>query len=59
MHLLTADTALAVTAMPNTIDTQKHLQRLLNNTRLKAIAWINLPLKEMSFEYLERQNHGR
>jgi hypothetical protein len=58
MHLVAADTALAVTAMVSTTDTRKHLQRLLTNTRLKGIAWINLPLEEMSFEFLERQSYG-
>lgn len=58
MHLVTADAALAVTAMVSTTDTRMHLQRLLNNTRLKGIAWINLSLEEMNFEFLERHNHG-
>jgi GxxExxY protein len=58
MYLVTDDVGLAVTAMSSLDDTRRHLQRLLNNTRLKGIAWINLPLNELRFEFLERQNHG-
>ncbi len=59
MFLVTEDVGLGVTAMPDVDDTRRHLQRLLNNTRLKGIAWVNLPLNEMRFEFLKRQNHGR
>lgn len=57
MYLVTDDVGLAVTAVPGLSDTRQHLQRLLNNTRLKGIAWINLPLSELRFEFLRRQNH--
>ena len=59
MRLLTDDVGLAVTATPDLSDSRKHLQRLVNNTRLKGIAWINLPLNELHFEFIERQNHER
>lgn len=58
MLLISDDTALAVTAMPKIPETRIHLQRLLDHTRLKGIAWINLPLGELRFEFLERQNHA-
>jgi GxxExxY protein len=57
MYMVTADVGLAVTAMPSLDDTRRHLQRLLNNTRLQGIAWINLPLNELRLEFLSRQNH--
>ena len=56
MNLLTQDIGLAVTALPTIAETRIHLQRLLNNTRLAGIVWVNLPLNELRFEFL-RQNH--
>ena len=58
MHLVAEDVGFAVTAIPALNATRQHLQRLVNHTRLRGIAWINLPLHELHFEFLERQNHG-
>ena len=58
MYLVTDDVGLAVTAMPGLKDTRQHLQRLLNNRRLQGIAWVNLPLNELRFEFLRRQSHS-
>ena len=56
MSMLTQDIGLAVTALSTVAETRIHLQRLLRHTRLEGIAWVNLPLNEMRFEFL-RQNH--
>jgi hypothetical protein len=48
MHMLTEDESLAVTAMSGVNDTRNHLQRLLNHTRLRGIAWINHPHDSVS-----------
>jgi GxxExxY protein len=57
MYLVTEDVGLVVTALAELHNTRQHLQRLLDNTRLAGIAWINLPLHELRFEFLSRQNH--
>ncbi len=56
MNLLTQEIGLAVTALSTVDETRIHLQRLLSHTRLAGIAWVNLPLNELRFEFL-RQNH--
>jgi hypothetical protein len=56
MILLTHEIGLAVTAMSTVAETRIHLLRLLSNTRLAGIAWVNCPLNELRFEFL-RQNH--
>ena len=56
MQLISQDIALAVTAMSKINETRIHLRRLLDHTRMKGIAWINLPVGELRFEFLERQN---
>lgn len=57
MHLVSEDVALAVTAVSAVQETRRHLERLLSHTRLRAIAWINLPLGELRFELINRQKH--
>ncbi len=54
MTLLTPDVSLAITALNETEDFETHLRRLLALTPLSGIAWINLKLGEMRFEYLRR-----
>ena len=56
MNLLTHEIGLAVTALSTFAETRIHLQRLLNNTRLTGIAWVNVDLNELRFEFA-RQNH--
>jgi GxxExxY protein len=56
MHMLTEDESFAVTAMSGINDARNHLQRLLNHTRLRGMAWIHLPINEVRFEFLK--NHG-
>lgn len=58
LHLVRESVGLAVTAASKIADTRHHLQRLLNNTALEGIAWVNLPLNEVRLEFLKRQNHG-
>lgn len=54
MTLLNEDVGIAVTALPDQNDFRPHLSRLLQITPLSSIAWINLKLGEIRFEYLKR-----
>lgn len=54
MSLLREDIGIAVTALNETDDFRIHLHRLLALTPLSGIAWINLTLGEIRFEYLNQ-----
>ena len=50
MHMLSADVALKVTSLDRSIAKHElHTRKLLAHSNLKAIAWINLTLKQVTF----------
>jgi hypothetical protein len=56
VHLLTADTTFAVTAIAgDRLPMQIHLSRFLKHTSLQGIAWVNLNHHEIEFTMLRRE----
>lgn len=55
LTMVSEDTALAVTALDEMDDYQRHLQRLLANTALSGISWINLRLGHIQLQHLKKK----
>lgn len=55
LTMVCEDTALAVTTLDEMDDYQRHLQRLLANTALSAISWINLQLGHIQLQQLKKK----
>ncbi len=56
MSLLEPEVALAVTAFPEPEPFRQHLQRLVEHTRLRHVAWVNLNVGKISLDCVV--NHG-
>lgn len=55
LTMISEDTALAVTGLEELTDYRLHLQRLLSNTSLLAISWINLRLGHIQLQQLKKK----
>ena len=56
MILLAPEVALAVTAFPEPEPFRLHLRRLVEHTRLRQVAWVNLNVGRINLEGVV--NHG-
>lgn len=54
MTLLSPENALIVTSRPKLNDYRRHLTRLLSNTPLSGITWVNLALDQVHLEHIFR-----
>lgn len=55
LTMISEDTALAVTSLDDLDDYYKHLQRLVSNTNLSAISWINLRLGRIQLQQIKKK----